>query len=324
MSTTHVRRAPLPTDIDESPSGINNFTIVAATVNGSGSQTANQCLLRAIFKMGIPASGKNIFPSNIQGLPTWFSIRVSREGFIARRETAEIVVALNRQTAADDIAGVPLGGVVIYPTEWKLSEDRDDITYYSLPVQQMAKDSGANADLRPYVANMVYVGALTELLGIDVEEIKAALADHFQGKQKPIDLNFGVVQAAIDYTRANITKRDPFRIERMRETAGKIMMTGDAPAARLAGRGADGLLWGPRRHAPRAALPGLDGRLLRVWLARFRSGRALADPHLRAERPRPRHESLDERAFHLSRPADGSRQSALGGRAAAAPRLPSL
>jgi 2-oxoglutarate/2-oxoacid ferredoxin oxidoreductase subunit alpha len=231
MSTTHVRRAPLPTDIDESPSGINNFTIVAATVNGSGSQTANQCLLRAIFKMGIPASGKNIFPSNIQGLPTWFSIRVSRDGFIARRETAEIVVALNRQTAADDIAGVPPGGVVIYPTEWKLSEDRDDITYYSLPVQQMAKDSGANADLRPYVANMVYVGALTELLGIDVEEIKAALADHFQGKQKPIELNFGVVQAAIDYTRANITKRDPFRIERMSETAGKIMMTGNSAGA---------------------------------------------------------------------------------------------
>src|SRR5499427_7298471 len=126
MTTTRVRRALRPTDIDESPAGINNFTIVAATVNGSGSQTANQCLLRAIFKMGIPASGKNIFPSNIQGLPTWFSIRLSKDGFVARRETAEIVVALNRQTATEDIASVATGGVVIYPSEWKLNEDRED------------------------------------------------------------------------------------------------------------------------------------------------------------------------------------------------------
>src|SRR5215472_1661969 len=170
MSITDVQMGLRPTDILDSQAGINNFTIVAATVNGSGSQTANNCLLRALFKMGIPVSGKNIFPSNIQGLPTWFSIRASKDGFVARRETAEIVVALNRQTAAEDIAGVAPGGVVVYPLEWKLSEDREDIFYYSLPVQQMAKDSGASADMRPYVANMVYVGALTELLGIEVEE----------------------------------------------------------------------------------------------------------------------------------------------------------
>ena len=231
MSMTRVRPSVSPADIQDSPAGVNNFTIVAATVNGSGSQTANQCLLRALFKMGIPVSGKNIFPSNIQGLPTWFSIRVSKDGYIARRETSEVVVAMNRNTADDDIKGVAAGGVVIYPTEWKLAETRDDITYYNLPVAQMAKDSGANADLRPYVANMVYVGALTELLGIDVDEIKAALSEHFHGKQKPIDLNFGVVQAAIDYTRANITKRDSFRVQRMNETAGKIMMTGNSAAA---------------------------------------------------------------------------------------------
>lgn len=231
MSITSIQRSVLPTDIQDSPAGVNNFTIVAATVNGSGSQTANNCLLRALFKMGIPVSGKNIFPSNIQGLPTWFSIRVSKDGYIARRETSEIVVAMNRQTAAEDIANVPAGGVVIYPSEWKLSEDRDDIYYYSLPIQQMAKDSGANADLRPYVANMAYVGALVELLGIDVEEIKAALSDHFHGKQKPIDLNFGVVQAAIDYTRKNITKRDPYRVEPMNATSGKIMINGNSAGA---------------------------------------------------------------------------------------------
>src|SRR5579859_7120479 len=113
MSATSVQRSVLPTDIEDSPAGVNNFTIVAATVNGSGSQTANNCLLRALFKMGIPVSGKNIFPSNIQGLPTWFSIRVSKDGYIARRETSEIVVAMNRKTAAEDIANVPAGGVVI-------------------------------------------------------------------------------------------------------------------------------------------------------------------------------------------------------------------
>ncbi|MGH2484524.1 MAG: 2-oxoacid:acceptor oxidoreductase family protein, partial [Ktedonobacterales bacterium] len=231
MSMTRVRPGVAPADIHDSPAGVNNFTIVAATVNGSGSQTANQVLLRALFKMGIPVSGKNIFPSNIQGLPTWFSIRVSNHGYIARRETSEVVVALNRATADEDIKGVPAGGVVIYPTEWKLAETRDDINYYSLPVAQMAKESGASTDLRPYVANMVYVGALTELLGIDVEEIRAALSDHFHGKQKPLDLNFGVVQAAMDYTRANITKRDSLRVQRMNETASKIMMTGNSAAA---------------------------------------------------------------------------------------------
>src|SRR3974377_1039744 len=126
-------------------SGINDFVAKFATVNGSGSASANGIFAKSLFKMGIPVSGKNIFPSNIQGLPTWFSIRASKDGFIARRETAEIEVALNRQAGARDIARVASGGVVIYPSEWKLSEDREDVFYYWLPVQQMAKDSGASA-----------------------------------------------------------------------------------------------------------------------------------------------------------------------------------
>src|SRR5262249_31534596 len=174
---------------------VNDFAIVAATVNGSGSQTANTCLLRALFKMGIPVSGKNLFPSNIQGLPTWFQIRVSEDGFVGRRDTCEVLAAMNRNTLAEDIARVSPGGMVITPTEWNVQETRDDLIYYSIPVQQMAKDSGANADLRPYVANMVYLGALTELLGIDVNEIESALMHHFGGKRKAVDLNFGVVKA---------------------------------------------------------------------------------------------------------------------------------
>lgn len=231
MSTTRVRHGPAKGDLRESPASVNNFCIVAATMNGSGSQTANTCLLRALFTMGIPVIGKNIFPSNIQGLPTWFEIRLSDEGYSARRESVEIMAAMNKQTVAEDIARVAPGGVVLTPAEWDQPATRDDITFYSIPVQQMAKDSGASADLRPYVANMVYVGALVELLGIDPGEIEAALLHHFKGKRKPVDLNFGVVKAAIDYTRQHITKRDPFRVQRSNKTAGKILINGNEAGA---------------------------------------------------------------------------------------------
>ncbi len=244
MSVRSAQRRPLVADmsqIEDSPAGVNNFVLVVATVNGSGSQTANTCLVRACFKMGIPVSGKNIFPSNIQGLPTWFQIRLSEDGYIGRRDTADIVVAMNPDTALDDLEKVSPGGVIIHPEQyprdakhpmpWQLAQRRADITYYSLPVDQMAKSSGADAKMRPYVANMVYVGALTELLGIEVEAIEEALLHHFEGKRKPVDLNFGVVKAAIEYTRQNITKRDPFRVRRTNKTAGKILITGNESGA---------------------------------------------------------------------------------------------
>jgi 2-oxoglutarate ferredoxin oxidoreductase subunit alpha len=231
MSTTTIKPGPLVADIAETPPGVNNFSIVAATVNGSGSQTANNALLRALFKMGIPVSGKNLFPSNIQGLPTWYTIRVNQDGFIARREKAEVLVALNRQTATEDMAAVPPGGAIIYPLEWKIAEERSDIYYYGLPVQQMAKASGADAKMQPYVANMVYVGALVELLGIELSEIEAALTHHFKGKPKPIALNLGVVKQAVEYTQQNITKRDPFRVERSNQNQGKVMVTGNEAGA---------------------------------------------------------------------------------------------
>jgi 2-oxoglutarate ferredoxin oxidoreductase subunit alpha len=231
MSVTGVQRSALGEDVLDTPAGVNNFSIVAATVNGSGSQTANTTLLRALFKMGIPVSGKNLFPSNIQGLPTWFNIRLSKDGYIARREKSEVLVAMNLATAADDIASLPSGGVCILPAEWHLKEDRSDILYYTLPVQQMAKDSGATADRRPYVANMVYVGALTELLGIDAAEIEAALNFHFSGKAGPVKLNMSVVEAAINYTKENIVKRDPYRVERMNANAGKIIIDGNTSGA---------------------------------------------------------------------------------------------
>ena len=154
---------------------VNDFSITVATVNGSGSQTANNTLIRAIHKMGVPASGKNLFPSNIQGLPTWFTIRVSKDGYIARRERAEILVAMNKATIAEDIQKLESGGICLYPIDEPLPVKRDDVTFYPMPVNELTRKSGADAKLRPYVANMVYVGILMCLLDIEMSEIEAAL-----------------------------------------------------------------------------------------------------------------------------------------------------
>jgi 2-oxoglutarate ferredoxin oxidoreductase subunit alpha len=213
------------------PAIVNDFSLVAATVNGSGSQTANNVLIRAIFKMGVPVSGKNLFPSNIQGLPTWYTIRVSKDGYTARREGTEILVAFNPRTADEDLADLPPGGVVFYPEDMRFAQPRDDVAAYPLPVKELVKQSGADVKLRDYIANMVYVGAVAELLGIDMGEIKAALERHFSGKPKPVALNFGVVQAAAQWARENLTKADPFRIAPMGSTSGLILIDGNTAAA---------------------------------------------------------------------------------------------
>jgi 2-oxoglutarate ferredoxin oxidoreductase subunit alpha len=210
---------------------VNDFSITAATVNGSGSQTANSALLRAIHKMGVPVSGKNLFPSNIQGLPTWFTIRVSKDGYLARRERAEILVAMNKATIAEDIQKIEPGGICLYPNDDPLPVERGDLTYYPMPVNELARNSGADSRLRPYVANMVYVGALAYLLGIDLSEIEAALTFHFGGKQKPIELNMGVVNAAHEWAAANLAKTDAFRVERMEATQGTFLIDGNTVSA---------------------------------------------------------------------------------------------
>ncbi len=230
---TQIQSRPTAVEGFGSPVGVNNFSIIAATVNGSGSQTANSAILRALFKMGITVTGKNLFPSNIQGLPTWYITRLSSEGYIGRRETADILVAMNRATADEDIRKVPVGGVVIYPTEWKLQETRTDVTYYGLPVQQLAKASGAGAKMLSYVANMAYVGALVYLLGIDEQEIDNALMYHFNNKRKAVDLNLGVVRAAIQYCQENLPKdpNSPFRVERVAGGENKVLIEGNTAGA---------------------------------------------------------------------------------------------
>ncbi len=166
----------------QKPPIVNDFSITVATVNGSGSQTSNLTILRALFKMGIPVSGKNLFPSNIQGLPTWYTIRVNKDGYLARREEHEIIVAMNPATFIHDLADVQPGGMFLYADDIRMQINRTDISLYPLPVKKLVKESGAPSELRDYVANMVYVGALTFLLNIDQDKIYQALDFHFQSR----------------------------------------------------------------------------------------------------------------------------------------------
>jgi 2-oxoglutarate ferredoxin oxidoreductase subunit alpha len=209
----------------------NDFSITVATVNGSGSQTSNLTIMRALFKMGIPVSGKNLFPSNIQGLPTWFTIRVNKDGFLARREESEIVVAMNPESFAQDLDSVNPGGSFFYADHIRQSINRADISAYPMPVQKLVRESGAPSSLKDYIANMVYVGVLAQMIGIEMEKIKQALEFHFKGKAKPIDLNYGVVQAAAEWAQENLEKQDPFRVEAMDGTHDYILSDGNTAAA---------------------------------------------------------------------------------------------
>lgn len=214
----------------ERPFITNDFSIVVATANGTGSQTSNLALLRAFFKMGIPVNGKNIFPSNIQGLPTWYHIRVSKDGYVARRHTSEILVAFNQVTLAEDIANLPPGGVCLHNADWRNVPQRDDITYYAIPVNTFVRETGMKGKLRDYIANMVYVGALAQLLDIPLQKLDEALDHHFKGRRKLVEPNLNVITAAFAWMAENITKTDPYRVEPMNETEGQIMITGNEAA----------------------------------------------------------------------------------------------
>jgi len=210
---------------------INDFCITFSTVNGSGSATANTTLMRAFFRMGIPVSGKNIFPSNIQGLPTWFSLRVSKDGYLARVEMDDIVVAMNPLTLEREMKFLIPGGVLLIPDDYKIPETRNDIHVYQMPVKKLVKDSDVSPALRDYIANMVYVGVLAQLLSIDIKYIYEALDFHFKGKQKAIDSNFNVVKAAFDWAQQNLVKTDAYSVEKMSLTDGYIMTDGNTAAA---------------------------------------------------------------------------------------------
>ncbi len=210
---------------------INDMAITFCTVNGSGSATSNLTVMRSIFKMGIPVSGKNIFPSNIQGLPTWYTVRVSKDGYIARVEQDDIIVAMNPATFLRDLEYVVPGGIVLYTDDIKLTPTRDDLIYYPMPVKKLIKSVDVPHQLRDFIANMVYVGVLAWVLQIDLEAISYALNYHFKGKKTPIESNYGVIKMAYDWAAENLEKQDRYRLEPLDATKDLIMTDGNSAAA---------------------------------------------------------------------------------------------
>src|SRR5579864_5291600 len=210
---------------------VNDFSIQVAIVNGSGSQTANLVLLRSILLMGVPVSGKNMFPSNIAGLPTWYTIRASKRGYVARKKEIDFLVAMNPETAKEDVTTLDPGSAVVYDEPLKLNTLRADLTYYPVPFDKLVAPVCPDAKLRRLVRNMIYDGILAKLLGIDMALMEQALARQLGKKAKAVALNTGALKAGWDYAEANLKKHDPFSIQPMNETAGKILIEGNAAAA---------------------------------------------------------------------------------------------
>ncbi len=226
---------------------INDFAFSVATKNGSGSQTSNNVLVMSLFRMGIPVNGKNLFPSNIKGLPTWYTIRASKDGYTARKAITEIVVAYNDGTATEDVANLPPGGVCITTDKIaRVIKQRDDISYYEIPVAKLMRQTDVPSAFRKLVENMTYVGAVAKLFDIPLDLIYDVLLANFKGKEKPAKMNHDVIKLAYDWTAENIEKTDPYRFESMDGTSGKIMMTGnDAGALGAVFGGVNVVAWYP-------------------------------------------------------------------------------
>ncbi len=210
---------------------MNDLTIHVATVNGSGSQSSNNVLMRSIFQMGVPVSGKNMFPSNIAGLPTWFTIRVNKDGWIARKKEVDLMVCMNAQTAREDVEALPSGTLCIYDAPLNCKSFRNDVVFYEVPFAKLAGELTTDSRLRKLLTNMIYVGVVAEQIGIERQEIVAAITKQFKGKQKAIDPNVASIDKGMEFARANLPKQNQWRIERMNKTAGKIIIDGNAAAA---------------------------------------------------------------------------------------------
>ncbi len=230
METVAVASAPGTLSRNGHPC-LNDFSINVATANGTGSQSSNLVLLRAIFQMGIPVSGKNLFPSNIQGLPTWFTIRINKDGHIARRERNEILVVMNSDTAQEDVMTAEPGAVVVFDETLASHKLREDLIFYPVPFDKLVVPVCPVPKLRKLVRNMIYDGVLAYLLGIDMAEIEKALLKQFKSKAKAAAMNLDAAKAGYTYAENNLVKRDPYRVERMNKTAGKLIIDGNAAAA---------------------------------------------------------------------------------------------
>ena len=211
---------------------INDLTIQAATVNGSGSQTANLILTRAIFKMGIPVAPKNVFPSNIEGLPTWYQLRITPDGHMARTERVDVLIAFNPSTWREDLLSVRSGGAVIHEEAFSNADVRPDLTYYPVPFSKLAKSKIQSDALRKQLANMIYVGVVAGLLGIPWEALEHGVTRQFLAKPKAVQVNLDAIKVGLDYWQDNFSKTDPYQLKPMTGLVeGKVLVEGNQAAA---------------------------------------------------------------------------------------------
>lgn len=209
---------------------INDFVVRFANVNGTGSASANFLFTKAIFRMGIPVTPKNIFPSNIQGLPTWYEVRVNEKGYLGRREGIDLMVAVNPQSMANDVASVKPGGYFMYDSSKKLPANyiREDINYLGIPLMEMCNNAYSDARQRQLFKNIIYVGALTALLDIEFSVLEGLLADQFKGKEKLIPSNIKALQMGMDYVHSHFKYPLEFKLERRDLLGDSIMIDGNS------------------------------------------------------------------------------------------------
>jgi len=213
-------------------SRVNDFVVKIATVNGTGSASANGMLLKALFRMGVPVTGKNLFPSNIQGLPTWYEIRANKDGYMSRTGRVDVMVAMNAQTYEKDMNEVSPGGFLIYDSTWPRRDvlARDDITVLGVPLAKLCNENFQAARLRILMKNVAYVGVLAALLDLDVTVIRSLLQETFAEKQKLVDSNLKAIMLGYDYAKANFTCPLPVHAETMGDNSANIMITGNEAA----------------------------------------------------------------------------------------------
>lgn len=211
---------------------INDVNIQIATVNGTGSQSANLILMRSIFNMGIPVAAKNLFPSNIAGLPTWYTVRAHHKGYQASKQENDYMVIMNPDTVYTDIRGLRPGAVLIHDTGMKLDHTlREDHINYGVPFSQLVNQATDNVKLKKKVVNMIYVGVLAHLLGIDPKALDKAVRKQFSNKEKVVELNAHAIEVGRSWAAENLEKKDPFRLEPMHATADKILIEGNTASA---------------------------------------------------------------------------------------------
>src|SRR3979490_593320 len=214
------------------PNRVNDFVVKFANVNGTGSASANSLVMKAIFRMGVPVTGKNYFPSNIQGLPTWYEIRVTRDAYAARASQVDIMVAMNAETYSRDIRELSSGGYLIYDSTWPRSSllQRGDITVIEVPLAKLVNENFDGVRNRILLKNVAYAGVLAALIDVDLEVISALLGESYGKKPKLLDSNTKALRLGYDYAKQHLDCPLPLHVEHMDKTRGHIMIDGNTAA----------------------------------------------------------------------------------------------